>query len=128
MTIGMQNIPLAALMVQEARALICSVDFLVRQRLGSQAFTRRRKLDFGVVILLILQKTLKSLQLHLQEFFHALTGWAQAAVTPGAWTQARAKLRHTAFIELNDVAVLEGALYEPRSRGALAGTPVAGAR
>ena len=67
-------------------------------------------------MLLVLQKSLKSLQLHLHEFFERLTDVEAAdAPTPGAWTQARAKLqgpepaeglRHTAFIELNQAAVL----------------------
>lgn len=58
-------------------------------------------------MLLLLQKSLKSLQLRLHEFFERLAdGQAGDAATPGAWTQARAKLRSSAFIELNQVAVL----------------------
>jgi hypothetical protein len=72
-----------------------------------KTFTRQRKLPFSYVVLLVLQKSLKSLQLHLHEFFERLTdGHEWQSATPGAWTQARAKLRHTAFIELNQAAVL----------------------
>ena len=57
-------------------------------------------------MLLILQKTLKSIQLHQHQFFERLGGALSLAATPGAWTQARAKLRHSAFVELNEAAVL----------------------
>ncbi len=56
---------------------------------------------------LLLQKTTKSVQRHLHSLFHQL--WPQEAersVTPGGWTQARAKLSHTAFIELNQEVLL----------------------
>jgi hypothetical protein len=99
---------LAAVMaVQRARALFCDLEFQGRHRRDDKAFSRRRKLRFDVVMLLLLQKTIKSLQLHLHEFFERLSGSARHAVTPGAWSQARAKLKHTAFIELNEVAVLD---------------------
>jgi len=58
-------------------------------------------------MLLLLQKTSKSVQRHLHSFFHQL--WPhqnQPAVTAGAWSQARAKLSHTAFIELNQQILL----------------------
>jgi hypothetical protein len=97
----------AVMAVQRARALFCDLKFQARHRRDDKAFSRRRKLRFDVVMLLLLQKTIKSLQLHLHEFFERLSGSARHAVTPGAWSQARAKLRHTAFIELNQVAVLD---------------------
>jgi hypothetical protein len=58
-------------------------------------------------MLLLLQKTTQSVQRHLHSFFHEL--WPQPddrSVTPGGWTQARAKLSHTAFIELNQEVLL----------------------
>jgi len=103
----MQIILTAILVVERARAFFCDRNFQDRHRTSNKAFTRQRKLGFDLVMLLVLQKTIKSLQLHLHEFFGTLTGAAKHAVTPSAWTQARAKLRHTAFIELNQVAVLD---------------------
>jgi len=98
--------------IEKARALIASAAYIVRHRLREEDFTRKRSLTFDRVMLLILQKTLRSVQLHLQEFFGALAGRGiLQAVTPSAWTQARAKLRHTAFVELNQVAVVE-TVYE----------------
>jgi hypothetical protein len=58
-------------------------------------------------MLLLLQKTSKSVQRHLHSFFHEL--WPppeDRSATPGGWTQARAKLSHTAFIELNQEVLL----------------------
>ena len=58
-------------------------------------------------MLFILQKTVKSLQNHLAEFLEELRGGELfEALTPGAVTHARAKLKHTAFIELNQQSVL----------------------
>ena len=99
------NLP-AHRIIQTLRARLADAGFLARHRSTPRAFTRERKLPFACVMLLILQKTLKSIQLHLHEFFGRLGGAASSAATPGAWTQARAKLRHSAFIELNEVAVL----------------------
>ncbi|MCP4112969.1 MAG: IS4 family transposase, partial [Desulfobacteraceae bacterium] len=53
-----------------------------------------------------MQKSLKSLQLVLNEFFGKLAE-PLVIVTASAFTQARAKLSHTAFIELNQKAVAE---------------------
>jgi len=61
-------------------------------------------------MLFILQKTAKSIQRHLTEFLDALGGEAPCgAVSPGAWTHARAKLKHTAFVELNAELVVPAA-------------------
>ena len=100
------NVP-AIHIIEIVRALLAEAGFLARHRTTPKAFTRQRKLPFNRVVLLVLQKTLKSLQLHLHEFFERLADGAPgSAATPGAWTQARAKLRHSAFIELNALAVL----------------------
>jgi len=63
---------------------------------------------------MLLQKTLKSVQLHIHSLAHALDqreGTAHTAVTAGAWTRARAKLKHSAFIELNET-ILVNEFYE----------------
>ena len=88
------------------RTLLASADFIARHRQHPRAFTRERVLPFASVVVLILQKGVKALQLRLNEFFSRLNGWATHA-TASAFTQARAKLAHTAFIELNEAAVVE---------------------
>ncbi len=56
-------------------------------------------------MVLILKKSLKSLQLILNEFSLAFDDFN--TVSNSAFTQARANLRHTAFIELNKKAVVD---------------------
>ena len=63
-----------------------------------KAFTRNRKLNFLKVFVLLLSKSQKSLQLWLNEFY---TKYELDSVTASAFSQARAKFKHTAFIELN---------------------------
>ena len=89
------------------RARIADESFLRRHRRDEKCFTRIRCLPFGVVMILLLQKTAKSIQRHLHEYLAGLGNWAgPPTVTAGAWTQARAKFRHSAFIELNEQCVL----------------------
>jgi len=73
----------------------------------AEDFTRERQLTFPVVMLFILQKTAKSIQRHLHEFLNSLAGEElYEPVSAGAWTHARAKLKHTAFVELNSEIVV----------------------
>ena len=64
-----------------------------------------RKLTFSRVMILLLQKSQKSLQLVLNEFYDKLD--IDEPATAGAFTQARANLRYTALIELNQKGVVE---------------------
>ena len=57
------------------------------------------------MIIYLLQKTLRSLQLHLNDFAEQLG--VERWVSKGGWPQGRAKLRHTTFIDLNERAVLQ---------------------
>jgi hypothetical protein len=92
--------------VQTTRQLIRDESFCHRHRAGEKDFTRRRKLTFAHVVGLLLQKTVRSIQLHLHDFFAALTAGGQS-VQASSWCEARLKLRHTAFIELNQRAILD---------------------
>lgn len=98
------------ILIEALRQHLHDPAFRARHRIRPQAFTRNRSLTFPVVILLILQKTVKSVQRHLHEFLAQVTS-ENAAVTPGGWTQARAKLKHTAFCELNRDCVLPAAYH-----------------
>ena len=90
------------------RGLMNQEEFKSRHRANGRCFVRRRALPFVRTLLLVLQKTLRSVQLHLNDFLGQLAGseWV-SSVTGAAWSQARAKLKHTAFIELNQRAILE---------------------
>lgn len=101
--------PVAAL-IAALRRRLHDAKFRARHRVRPADFTRRRRLPFQLVVLFVLQKSVQSLQRHVRAFFAELADGAPA--TPGACTHARAKLRHTAFIELNRDCVLP-ASYGP---------------
>lgn len=97
-------------MVDELRRRLHAPDFSQRHRVRPEDFTRKRTLPFPLVCLIILQKTTKSVSLHVREFLCQL--WEQGlepSVTGGGWTQARAKLQYTAFLELNQQVLLPAA-------------------
>ena len=94
-------------LIQTLRQKLDDAEFIACHRVRPEDFTRQRQLTFPVVMLFILQKTVKSIQRHLDEFLNELAdGQLFEPVTAGAWTHARAKLKHTAFIELNQQVVL----------------------
>lgn len=81
--------------------------FLARHRVRPQDFTRERQLTFPLLMLFVLQQTVKSLKRHLDSFLNELAaGEIFEPVTAGAVTHARAKLKETAFSELNRDCVL----------------------
>lgn len=93
--------------IEKLRRQLCDQQFSTRHRVRPQDFTRHRQLTFPVVMLFVLQKTVKSIQRHLHEFLNELAGDELfEPVTAGAVTHARGKLKHTAFIELNQAIVL----------------------
>jgi|SRR5713226_4656490 len=100
-------------LLQQIRARIFGADFCARHRRSEKDFTRQRVLTFPIVMLLVLQKTTKSIQRHLHAFFHQLCPEPGGeCVSAGGWSQARGKLAHTAFIELNQ-GVLLASFYAP---------------
>jgi hypothetical protein len=115
-TMGMQtavyDIPLYLITLVEAlRAKLRDPDFLSRHRVRPQDFTRQRQLTFPLLMLFLLQQTVKSIQRHLHEFLDELAqGQLFEPLTSGAVTHARAKLKASAFSELNGDCVLP-ALY-----------------
>ena len=108
MRIILHNVPKYLLTLVEAlRAKLRDPNFLARHRVRPEDFTRQRQLTFPVLMLFILQKTVKSLQRHLHEFLDDLAaGEIFEPLTSGAVTHARAKLKDSAFVELNRDCVL----------------------
>lgn len=99
-------------LVERLRAKLRQSSFLECHRVRPQDFTRECQLTFTVVMLGILQKTVKSIQRHLHEFLQEVSaGELFEPVTSGAWTHARAKLKHSAFVELNRECLLP-VIYE----------------
>lgn len=74
--------------------------FVSRHKSNDKDFTRTAKLTFYNLVTLILRKSTKSIQLSLNEF--VMQTGENITVTSGAFTKARKKLKHSAFIELND--------------------------
>ena len=88
--------------IENLRRKLLDPVFLDRHRGRPEDFTRQRQLTFPLLMLFILQQTVKSIQRHLNEFLNELSsGQIFESVTPGAVTHARAKLKDSAFIELN---------------------------
>jgi hypothetical protein len=115
-TMGMQTTPhdiphYLLTLVEALRAKLRDPDFLARHRVRPQDFTRQRQLTFPLLMLFLLQQTVKSIQRHLHEFLDDLAqGQLFEPLTSGAVTHARAKLKDSAFSELNRDCVLP-ALY-----------------
>jgi len=105
-------------LIERLRQRLLEPGFAARHRQRPQDFTRERVLNFPVLMLLLLQKSLKSLQNHLHEFLWQLGGRSADApmVSASALTHARAKLRAGAFIEWNQTAVLP-TVYGPAHAG-----------
>jgi Transposase DDE domain len=83
--------------------------FVVRSRSqdGRNGFTRDRKITFTHLIVLITQGLSRSIQRELNSFYQKILGgdFSLQHVTKGAFTQARAKLKPEAFLELNKVGL-----------------------
>src|SRR5262245_16132409 len=84
-------------------SLVGSDRFLDKHRKGKTNFIRQRKLPFSVVLSILLRKSVKSLQLVLNE-------WCRGkgeSISASALSQARQKFSHTAFIELLEECVVK---------------------
>ena len=80
-------------------------EFIKNHKARVEDFIRKRILNFGVTLLLILQKSTKSLQIRLNELL--MLEKIPQGVTASAYSQARHKLKHTALIELNEYVIKE---------------------
>ena len=90
------DIPLknrALILIERLRQPLVDPVFWSRHRRRAGDFTRECVLTFPVLMLLLLQKSLKSLQAHVHEFLGQLAaGVARPTLSGGALTHARAKL------------------------------------
>ncbi len=85
--------------------MFTNIEFKNMHKLGLKSFTRDRKLSFNLLIILILQKSVKSVQNSINEFFDKLCSGITPATT-SAFTQARRNLCHSAFISLNKEGIV----------------------
>jgi hypothetical protein len=84
--------------------------FIIHSKHAPADFTRSRVLTFRTVAVLLMAKGSRSLQLALNEFIPKL-GTSASTVSKVAYSKARRKLKHTAFITLNQEAVVR-TMYE----------------
>jgi hypothetical protein len=97
----------ALALIEQLRQRIVDPGLRARHRRRPQDFSRECRLSFPVLMILLLQKSLKSLQTRLHEFVRQLGQESQrGALSSGALTHARAKLSASVFVELNRQAVL----------------------
>src|SRR5437667_4539765 len=102
-------------LIESLRAKLHDQTFWSRHRVRPQDFTRNRQLSFPLLTLFILQQTVKSIQRHLNDFLDDLAaGSIFEPVTPGAVTHARAKLKDSAFSELNQECILQTVYHSER--------------
>jgi hypothetical protein len=102
-------------LIEALRRKLLDPAFGARHRVRPQDFTRHRQLTFPLLMLFILQKSLKSIKNHLTEFLDSLApGEMFESPQAGAVTHARAKLKDSAFIELNRDCVLPAAYDSER--------------
>jgi hypothetical protein len=95
------------LVVKEIRKKIDSDDFIKSCRVSEKDFTRNRKLPFKSLILFMLNIIKQTLQKELTHFVSLFGGEKVNSITKSAYCQSRMKLKHTGFIELNDVILKE---------------------
>jgi Transposase DDE domain len=82
--------------------LLHDPDFIATHRTVPKAFSRQRLLTFPVLVAFLLCAWKGGLQTLLDELFESLTGQAGRVATKSAVSQARRKLKASAFEALND--------------------------
>src|SRR5882672_3488065 len=94
-------------LIHRLRGQIIDSGLCSRHRRREQDFSRERVLTFPVLVMLLLQKGLKSLQARLHKYVRQVAMGAEGkTLSGGALTHARAKLKADVFVELNRQAVL----------------------
>jgi len=100
-------------LIKQMRERITDPGLCTRHRRREVDFSRQCRLTFPVLMLLLLQKSVKSLQSRLHEWLWQLTEEPRTqSLSPGAFTHARAKLCASVFMDLNQ-QVLWPTVYGP---------------
>jgi hypothetical protein len=93
--------------VKSIRTKIINNNFMKRHRFSEKDFSRKRKLPFTLLILFILNLVRQTLQKELTQFVSLFSDKKVKNITKSAFCQSRMKLKHTAFMELNDILIDE---------------------
>ena len=94
------------LVVEITRKLLFDNSFVKKHKRKEEDFTRVRKLTFQTIFTIILRKSLKSTQLVLNEITAFLPN-SIMSISNAAYSKGRKKILHTAFIELNETAIIK---------------------
>lgn len=94
-------------LINHLQSIVKTDEFMQRHRRSEKDFSRKRCLTFLTIVVFLLNMIKRALQDELDEFFKALQPGqvAKRTVSKSAFSQARQKLKHTAFIELNQAQV-----------------------
>ena len=84
-----------------------SSDFISRQKVNKEDFTRKRAWGFVETFMCILMGLKKSLAVHVTDFLSDIGGRYGLGESKQSFSQARQKLKPEGFIELNDDLVKE---------------------
>lgn len=105
--------------MSDLAAILHDPEFISAHRADTKAFSRQRTLTFPVLVSFLLCAWKGGLQTLLDELFESLSGQLSRVATKSALSQARRKLKASAFVALNDrlLSSLEGHWPEPRWRG-----------
>jgi len=106
--------------IEITRGLLSSETFKSTHRTEPKYFTRDRKLTFPVVTQMIMRKSVKSIQVQLNELY---LDSVLPVVSGSAYTMARSHLKAEAFLELHKKAVLE-VMYQDGNYKTFAGMRV----
>lgn len=84
-------------------------EFVGEHKQGKESFTRNRFFTFKMLIVFLMTNLQKSMQRELSLFKDAieLDGGSIPEVSKAAFSKARSKLKHTAFVALSDTVVRE---------------------
>ena len=94
---------ICANLIDLIKNILLDENFIERYKQKKKDFTRQRSLPFFTVVTFLFNLLKSSLQNELDRFFQTLSqsDVAERQVTASAFCQARMKLKHEAFIELN---------------------------
>ena len=93
----------SVLIIESILKLLQNPEFAERHKKNRKNFTRDRILNFKITILYLINVLTKSMQIELNNFFGRIEASDTAVykVSNSAFTQARSKLKHSAFIEMD---------------------------
>ena len=95
----------ASFIVKRIKNKLNSAIFVIENKMSKKDFTRERKMPFVSLVIFMLNIVKQTLQKELTQFFSLIS--KDKNITKSAFCQSRLKLKHTAFIELDNILLEE---------------------